>query len=182
MQSWYGDTGLVFYNNKDTINPFLTVRTADSLGAFFDDQWTPTRRLTINLGLRFDHMTSKYGTGKVYNFVSSPDDDQRPAPRAARPRRDRQHLRLQDVVTARRAELHAHGGRQDRGARRVRALLPAGQRRVPETVRSRHAAEDPDLQIFLVGPWSTVDTNGDGKIDSLETRDAARRVHGLTPF
>ena len=27
MQSWYGDTGLLFYNYKDTINPFLTVRT-----------------------------------------------------------------------------------------------------------------------------------------------------------
>ena len=27
MQYWYGDTGLLFYNNKDTLNPFLTVRT-----------------------------------------------------------------------------------------------------------------------------------------------------------
>ena len=114
MQSWYGDTGLVFYNNKDTINPFLTVRTGDSLGAFFDDQWTPTRRLTINLGLRFDHMTSKYGTGKVYDFPSLARRDQRPAARAARPRLDRRRLRLQDVVAARRAELPADGGRQDR--------------------------------------------------------------------
>ena len=80
MQSWYGDTGLVFYNNKDTINPFLTARTADSLGAFFDDQWTPNRRLTINLGLRFDHMTSKYGAGKVYDFPSSPDAINDPPP------------------------------------------------------------------------------------------------------
>ena len=32
MQDWYGDTGLLFYNHKDTINPFLTVRTADSTG------------------------------------------------------------------------------------------------------------------------------------------------------
>ncbi len=36
-------------------------------------------------------------------------------------------------------------------------------------------------QIFEVGPWSSVDTNGDGEIDTVETRDAARRVHGLTP-
>src|SRR5262245_52130100 len=50
MQSWYGDNGLLFYSYQDTINPFLTVRTADSLGSFFDDQWTPTRRLTINFG------------------------------------------------------------------------------------------------------------------------------------
>ena len=32
------------------------------------------------------------------------------------------------------------------------------------------------------GPWSSVDTNGDGEIDTLETRDAARRIHGLTPI
>ena len=53
MQSWYGDTGLMFYNNKDTLNPFLTVRTADSMGAFFDDQWSIGTRLTLNLGARF---------------------------------------------------------------------------------------------------------------------------------
>ena len=46
MQAWYGDTGLLFYNNRDTINPFLTVRTADSTGLFFDDQWSITKRLT----------------------------------------------------------------------------------------------------------------------------------------
>ena len=40
MQAWYGDTGLLFYNNQDTLNPFLTVRTADSTGLFFDDQWS----------------------------------------------------------------------------------------------------------------------------------------------
>ncbi len=37
-------------------------------------------------------------------------------------------------------------------------------------------------QIFEVGPWSPVDTNGDGQIGTVETRDAARRVHGLTPL
>ena len=37
-------------------------------------------------------------------------------------------------------------------------------------------------QFFQVGPWSSVDTNGDGEIDTLETRAAARRVHGLTPI
>src|SRR5262249_15460940 len=35
---------------------------------------------------------------------------------------------------------------------------------------------------FLVGPWDTVDTNGDGEIDSFETLAAARRVPGLEPF
>ena len=80
LQSWYGDTGLRFYNQQDTINPSLTVRTGDSLGMFFDDQWTPNRRLTINIGLRFDHMTSKYGAGKVYEFPGSPDAINDPPP------------------------------------------------------------------------------------------------------
>ena len=36
--------------------------------------------------------------------------------------------------------------------------------------------------MYEVGPWSTVDTNGDGVIDTIETRAAARRVYGLTPI
>ena len=67
MQSWYGDTGLIFYNLHDAINPFLTVGTSDSLAFFIDDQWNPTRRLTVNLGLRYDNMTAKYGEGIVYD-------------------------------------------------------------------------------------------------------------------
>ena len=73
MQNSYGDTGLLFYNNRETVSPFLTVRTADSLGAFFDDQWAIGKRLTVSLGLRFDRMTTKYGPGEVYDFPSSPD-------------------------------------------------------------------------------------------------------------
>ena len=40
---------------------------------FLDDRWSPTSRLSVTLGLRFDLMTSKYGTGKVYDFVTSPN-------------------------------------------------------------------------------------------------------------
>ncbi len=80
MQDWYGDTGLRFYNQRDTLNPFLTVRTADSAGAFFDDQWSVSNRLTLNLGLRFDRMTTKYGVGKVYDFVTSPEGINGPPP------------------------------------------------------------------------------------------------------
>jgi hypothetical protein len=38
------------------------------------------------------------------------------------------------------------------------------------------------FQVFEVGPWSAVDTNGDGFIDSIETREAARKVSGLSPI
>ena len=38
------------------------------------------------------------------------------------------------------------------------------------------------VQMYEVGPFSSVDTNGDGTIDSWETIAAARRVYGLTPL
>jgi hypothetical protein len=42
LKSWYGATGLIFYNRQTWLNPFLTVRTSDQQGGFLDDQWTPT--------------------------------------------------------------------------------------------------------------------------------------------
>ncbi|MDD8021132.1 MAG: TonB-dependent receptor [Acidobacteriota bacterium] len=76
----YGATGLVFYNRQVRLNPFLTVRTANQAGVFFDDQWTPVKRLTVNLGLRFDRMTTKYGKGKVYEYASTPEEINSPPP------------------------------------------------------------------------------------------------------
>jgi outer membrane receptor protein involved in Fe transport len=70
--NWYGDTGMQWYVWQFHTKPFLTVRTSDQLGLFIDDQWNPTKRLTINLGLRYDKMTAKYGTGKIYERRDSP--------------------------------------------------------------------------------------------------------------
>lgn len=181
MQS-YGDTGLVFYNYKDSLNPFLTVRTADTLGGFVDEQWSPTKRLTVNLGLRFDHMTTKYGTGKVYSFVTSPGQINDPPATV----RDRQgtgnifdfktwspRVGLSYMLTADgKTVARAAWGRyyQPISVETLRRFGPD----MPLTQRT--------TQFFVVGPWDTVDTNGDGMIDTIETRDAARRVHGLTPF
>ena len=39
-----------------------------------------------------------------------------------------------------------------------------------------------EFQIYSVGPWSSVDTNGDGEIDSFENLAASRRIYGLTPI
>jgi hypothetical protein len=181
MQSWYGDTGLLFYNQKDTLNPFLTVRTADTAGAFLDEQWTPTRRLTVNLGVRFDHMTTKYGVGQVYDFVNSPAEINSPTPIRDRastgnifdfnnfsPRVGLSYMLTDDGKTVARA---AYG----------RYYLPLSV----ETLR-RFGPDMPltkrTFQIFQVGPWETVDLNGDGQIDTIETREAARRVHGQTPL
>ncbi len=80
LQSWYGHTGLVMYNTQTWLNPFLTVRTSDSLGLFLDDQWTIGKRLTLNLGLRYDNMKAKYGEGKVYEYASTPEEINSPPP------------------------------------------------------------------------------------------------------
>ena len=80
--TWYNyngytlDDGFMFYNLKTYQNPFLTVRTADSMGFFLDDQWSPTKRLTLNLGLRYDRMTTKYGKGITYEPLTKPTDIQ----------------------------------------------------------------------------------------------------------
>ncbi len=181
MQSGYGDNGLLFYNQKDTINPSLTVRTGDSMGVFFDDQWTPTKRLTINLGLRFDHMTAKYGVGKVYDFPSSPagfDNLTVLRDRAGTgnifnfktwsPRVGVSYQLTEDGKTVARASFGRYYAPLT--AEFLRRFGPD----MPPVSRA--------FQMFEVGPWSTVDTNGDGTIDSCETLAAARRVYGLTPL
>lgn len=182
MQNVYGDNGLLFYNYKDTINPFLTVRTADSTGVFADDRWSVSKRLTINLGLRFDRMTTKYGTGKVYDFVTSPEQVNGPPPvlrdragtsnifdfKTVSPRLGLTYLLTEDGKTVARA---AYG----------RYYMPLSI----EYLR-RFGPDVPPLtrtfQMFEVGPWSEVDTNGDGFVDTAETREAARKVAGLTPI
>jgi hypothetical protein len=181
MQSWYGDTGLMFYNQKDTINPSLTVRTGDSLGAFFDDQWSPSKRLTINLGLRFDHMTAKYGAGKVYDFAASPQDFGNLTVLRDRagtgdifdfktwsPRVGLTYQLTEDGKTVARASWGRYY--QPLNAESLRRFGPD----MPTVSR--------EFQIYSVGPWDTVDTNGDGYIDSWETLAAARRIYGMTPI
>src|SRR4029079_11475325 len=57
MQSWYGDTGLVFYHYQDTIKPVLNVPTSDSTCAFIDDLCSPTKLQPKTLGLHPNSMT-----------------------------------------------------------------------------------------------------------------------------
>jgi hypothetical protein len=182
LQSWYGDTGLLFYNQKDTINPSLTVRTGDSTGVFLDDQWTPTKRLTINLGLRFDHMTNKYGAGKVYDFPSSPDALNDPPPLL------RERASTGDIFNFKTWSPRIGLSYQLTGDGKTVARASYGRYYTPLTAEflRRFGPDMPlvsrEFQIYNVGPWSTVDLNGDGQIDSTETLAAARRVHDLTPI
>ncbi len=181
MQEWYGDTGLLFYNNKYEMNPFLTVRTADSTGLFVDDRWSLNKRTTINLGLRFDRMTTKYGTGAVYQPLSSPD-----AVGGLEVLRDRASTpNIFDFKTWS-PRLGLSYALTDDGKTVVRAAY--GRYYLPLSIEflRRFGPDAPETtlvtQMFEVGPWSAVDTNGDGEIDTAETRAAARKVAGLTPL
>ncbi len=180
MQSWYGDTGLLFYNLQYHNNPFLTVRTGDSLGLFFDDQWSLTRRLTVNLGFRFDRMTSKYGEGYEYEPLSKPTDIANPTVLRTRqgtgnifdfktvsPRIGLTFSLTEDGKTVARASY----------GRYYMPLMTEYLRRLgPDAPFSTLV-----LQLYIV-PWAIADANGDGLIDTYETREAARHVQGSTPI
>ncbi len=174
MQTTYGDTGLIFYNNKQTINPYLTVGTSDSLAFFLDDQWSPSKRWTINLGLRFDRMTAKYGHGYEYAPLASPNDIANPTVISVRadtanifdfktfsPRIGVAYQLTKDAKTVARASF--------------------GRYYMPITVEylRRYGPDCPlvttDYQRYLV-PWSVADANGDDYIDTPETIAAARWI------
>ncbi|MFP4081385.1 MAG: TonB-dependent receptor domain-containing protein [Candidatus Aminicenantes bacterium] len=175
LKSWYGATGLVFYNRQTHLNPFLTVRTSNSLGFFFDDQWSPTKRLTINFGLRFDRMTAKYGEGKVYEHPSTPDAINDPPPvirdregtdnifdfKTLAPRIGITYALTPDMKTIFRAN---YG----------RYFLPLNV----EYLR-RFGPDMPQAEyhwLYYNVPFEYVDLNGDNWIDPSETTEAARLI------
>jgi len=47
---------------------------SEEKGVFADDTWSVNDRLSLNLGLRWDNMTARYGEGELYDFPSSPGD------------------------------------------------------------------------------------------------------------
>ncbi len=180
MQSWYGDTGLLFYNYQDHINPFLTVGTADSLGLFLDDQWTIGKRLTVNVGLRYDRMTTKYGKGKVYEPLTKPTDIG--DPKVLRDRAGTGNIFDFKTVSPRIGLTYSL---TEDGKTVARASY--GRYFTPLTVEylRRYGPDAPPVtrvyQMFSV-PWDIADANGDGFISTVETRDAARTIYGSTPI
>ncbi len=69
---------VAFYNRKTIRNGWLNVREANSLGAFIDDQWVISDRVTVNIGVRYDRMEANYGQGAVYEFFDEPSDVDNP--------------------------------------------------------------------------------------------------------
>jgi outer membrane receptor protein involved in Fe transport len=191
-QTWYYgnafQNGLLFYNHRDQLNPFMTVRTADSLGFFLDDQWSPTKRLTFNIGLRYDRMTTKYGAGKVYDLLTQPSDINGPPPVL----RTRQATgNIFDFKT-----FAPRLGVTYQLTRDAKTVLRAnyGRYYMPLAVEflRRFGPDMPTVnrtyQIFMV-PWGIADIDGNGYIDNQgfnggpnELREAVRQLYGSTPI
>lgn len=180
MQSWYGDTGFEMYVRQPHQDPYLTVRTSDSLGLFFDDQWTIGNRLTINLGVRYDRMTSKFGEGKVYNQPSDPSKINEASVSRTRkgsdnvfdfntfsPRIGLSYMITKDAKTVLRA---SYG----------RYYSPISV----ENLGSGGPDMDPvNTQMLRYSlPFNQVDVNGDNYISGEEVFIASRLLHGATPY
>ena len=180
MTNWYGDTGVIFYNLQDRINPFLTVATSDSLAFFLDDQWTPTKRLTVNLGFRFDQMTAKYGKGFVYEPYESPTDIANPT--VLRPRAGTDNIFNFKTWSPRLGLTY----QLTKDAKTV-ARFSYGRYYTPITVEylRRYGPDCPlvtrTLSYYNV-PWAISNPDGNNLIDTIETRNAARTIYGMTPI
>ena len=171
MQS-YGDTGVLFYNDQQHVNPFMTVGTSNSMAFFLDDQWSPTKRFTVNMGLRYDRITARYGHGFEYAPLATPEDIGNPT--VLRTRAD-----TPDIFDFRTWSPRIGLTYQlTRDAKTV-ARVSYGRYYMPITVEylRRYGPDAPLVttihQMYEV-PFSVADANGDGFIDAPETRAAAR--------
>ncbi|NTV80900.1 MAG: TonB-dependent receptor, partial [Candidatus Aminicenantes bacterium] len=195
-QTWYNygesnfgfDDGLLFYNRQTWLNPFLTVRTADSLGLFIDDQWSPTKRLTFNLGFRFDRMTTKYGEGKIYVRLDDPTDINDPNLEVLGPRASSDNIFDFKTLSPR---LGVTYQLTTDGKTVVRANY--GRYYMPLSVEylRRFGPDMPEVEYryqFFGVPWAEADLDGDGYIDCTgisgvnELREAARSLIDRDPL
>jgi hypothetical protein len=183
LKSWYGDyDGLKFWVDNNYSKPHRTIRTSDGLGFFFDDQWSPTRRLTLNLGLRYDKMTAKFGEGGemmeqpltpaawkedlvAYRSRSGSDnifDFNNWSPRVGL---------SYDITGDGKTVFRASFGRY---------YTPIGVESFggggPDLDRTYY------LQEFYSVPWEGLDLNGDGYIIGSEFANAARKIPNLSPI
>jgi outer membrane receptor protein involved in Fe transport len=178
---WGTDEDPVFpiYNFKTYRNPWLTVRQSNSNGAFIDDTWIVNPNLTLNVGLRYDHMTAKYGEGAVYEMPQTPEDIANPVFMRSRPGTDNifdfqtfsPRLGMAWTLTSdQKTVLRAHVGRY---------YAPLGV----ESLRRFGPDMEPSLRetwIYYL-PMSEVDLNHNGMVDFDEVRPATRLLAGRTP-
>jgi outer membrane receptor protein involved in Fe transport len=185
IQDWKdtygGENGLIMYNNRNYSKPARTVRMSDSLGFFFDDQWSVGNKLTLNLGLRYDQMAAKFGVGQMLEQPKTTADWAKELTvirdrtgsdnlfdfKNWSPRLGLTYQLTNDQKTALRASF--------------------GRYYTPIGVES-FTTGGPDLDItytereFYLIPWEGLDINGDGFLFGDEIAEATRRIQGLTPI
>jgi hypothetical protein len=176
--TWYGGIWGM-YNRQNWVQPFLTVRKSDSTGAFMDDTWILSDRVTLNLGVRYDRMTAKYGEGAVYEFPDTPADIY--GTDMVRTREGSGNVfdfktwspRLGIIWTITedgKTVLRSHIGRYYApiGLENLRRFGP-------------DMAEFQQIYQWWDLPFDVVDANGDNWIDAEENREATRMLRDLPP-
>ncbi len=181
MQNTYGDPGFLMYVPVSFSNPHRSIRTSDALGIFFDDQWTPVKRLTLNIGLRWDRMTAKFLTGQMLeqpttpqgfegNLVATRDTAASPLLfdfRNLSPRVGLTYALTRDQKTVFRASF--------------------GRYYTPIGVES-FGSGGPNLDrtyvetMYYAVPWEGLDVDNDGLIFGPDVANAARQLPGLSPI
>jgi hypothetical protein len=183
LQNYYGDTaGLMFYVDKSYSKAIRTVRTSDGLGFFFDDQWTPTKRLTLNLGVRFDHMTARFGAGAQMLVPPATPQAWKEELTVIRDRQGSDNLFDFKNWSPRVGLSYALTGDAKTVFRASfgRYYTPIGVESFggggPDRDRTYSTTE------FYAIPWDGLDLNGDGFITGSEFANAARQIPNLTPI
>jgi hypothetical protein len=181
MQNYYGDPGFFMYVTQSYAKPHRTVRTSDSLGFFFDDQWSMGKRLTLNLGLRYDRMTAKFGEGQMLEQPATPHGF-RDELKVLRNRKGSQNLFDFNNWSPRVGFTYMLTNDQKTVFR-----ASFGRYYTPIGVED-FGSGGPDLDreysetLHYYVPWDGLDLNGDGQIFGNEVANAARQLYGSTPF
>lgn len=180
MTNWYGDTGCKFYVRKTYEDPYSVVRTSDAFGFFIDDQWAPTRRLTFNLGLRYDNMMSKYGKGEIYEMPSSWEGLNESMKVV---RETKGTTNIFDFKT-----LAPRVGLTYALTSDMKTIFRASYGRYYTPLAAeylRGSGPDAPIQdrnwVYYTVPWSIADANGDKTVDYFEAMNSVKALRGLTP-
>jgi hypothetical protein len=177
---WSSPDVFYLYNTEVHAPPWSTIRELDSPAGFVEDSWRLGDRVTLDLGLRYDRMTTRYGGGAIYALPETPGDVNHPT--VVRTREGTPNLydlktwspRLGAAWTITRdgrTVLRAHLGRYyaPLGVESLGATGPGGP-------------EFEGVRYFYEIPIEEVDVNGDDWISIDEFADASRTLSARTPY
>jgi hypothetical protein len=175
MKYAYSADGMIMQVSTNYENPRKTVRTSDSMGFFFDDQWTPNDRLTFNLGVRYDIMTAKFGKGQMLKQPATPEGFAGTLD-VLRERQGSGNLFDFKCLSPRLGVTYqlTNDGKTALRASFGRYFAPLGV----ESFGSGGPDQDRNYSItqFFLIPWEGLDMNGDGAIFDKETVEATRKL------